>query len=65
MKNNNIEDELDAIRIKLYEATKNMTTEEIVAYTLNQVKAVCEEFGIKPITKTPQLSIMISSENSK
>ena len=28
MKNNSIEDELDAIRIKLYEQTKDMTSEE-------------------------------------
>jgi hypothetical protein len=51
MKNKNtVEDELDTIRIKLYEVTKDMTSSERVDYCLNQIKPVCEKYGFKPIS---------------
>jgi hypothetical protein len=59
---NTIEDELDAIRIKLYEATKEMTLSEKVAYRLNQIKPVCEKYGFKPISIIPQKSFENESD---
>ncbi|MDR1085031.1 MAG: hypothetical protein LBP22_09285 [Deltaproteobacteria bacterium] len=65
MKNiNTIEDELDAIRIELYEATKGMTTAERNEYFRQQVQPVNEEFGIKPIARAPQRSIKTNPHNS-
>jgi hypothetical protein len=62
-KNNTIEDELDAIRIELYEATKGMTTSERNEYLRQQVKPVCEKFGLKPIARAPQRPLKILSQN--
>ena len=47
MQKNSIEDELDAIRIKLYEQTKDMTTEEQVAFFNNGAKEILARQGIK------------------
>ncbi|MDR1084819.1 MAG: hypothetical protein LBP22_08155 [Deltaproteobacteria bacterium] len=63
-KNNTIEDELDAIRIEFYEAAKGMTTAERNEYLRQQVKPVYEEFGLKPISRTPQRSLKTNPHNS-
>lgn len=47
MKNNELERQLDATRIKLYERTKDMTTEERVAFFNNGAKEILERHGIK------------------
>ena len=49
MKNNIVEDELDAIRIELYEQTKNMSSSERIAYLRQLVAPIHKEFGITPI----------------
>jgi hypothetical protein len=50
MMNNPVEDELDAIRIDLYEQTKNMSPSERVAHLRKLADQANAEFGIKPIT---------------
>jgi len=47
-KNSSIEDELDAIRIKLYEQTKDMTSEEEAEFYNKMAKEELERHGIKP-----------------
>jgi hypothetical protein len=47
--NNPVEDELDAIRIKLYEETKNMTTSERVAYMKKKAEDGLRRHGYKLI----------------
>jgi len=44
--NNPIEDELDAIRIKIYEHTKHMSSAERVEYFNRRTQEVFKEFGI-------------------
>ena len=41
------EDELDAIRLSLYEEVKDMTPEEEIAYLKAQVEPLYQEFGIR------------------
>jgi len=45
-KNNTHEDELDATRTKLYEQTKDMTTEERVAFFNDGAKEILARQGI-------------------
>ena len=49
MNSNPIEDELDVIRIRHYEQTKNMTTEERVAYENNKAEQILKPYGIQPV----------------
>ena len=53
MNNNPVEDELDAIRIELYERTKNMSSEERIDYLRQLVAPIHKEFGITPISGKP------------
>ena len=41
------EDELDAIRLSLYEEVKDMTPEEEISYLKVQVEPLYQEFGIR------------------
>ena len=50
MKIETIEDEIDAIRIELYEQTKNMSSDERIAYLRNLAAPIHEELGITPVT---------------
>jgi hypothetical protein len=50
MKDRQIEDELDAIRIRHYERTKNMTPEEEVDYVNNKAAEILKPYGIRPIS---------------
>ena len=43
MMSNPIEDELDTIRIELYEETKNMSASEVTAYIKKQLSLPLEE----------------------
>jgi hypothetical protein len=58
-RNNPIEAELNAIRIKLYEQTKDMTTQEQTAFLSKMAKEGLEKHGIKaryatlPIVQRP------------
>jgi hypothetical protein len=45
-----VEDEVDAIRDKIYEKIKNMSPAEEIAYINGQAAEVCKEFGIKLYT---------------
>jgi hypothetical protein len=48
MKNpNTIEDEIDAIRIALYEKTKDMTIKEFNEYVEKQTAPIIKKFGFK------------------
>jgi hypothetical protein len=47
MKNNPVEDELNAIRIKLNEQTKDMTSEEQVEFFSKMAKEGLARHGIK------------------
>ena len=49
MNSNPIEDELDAIRIRHYEQTKDMTIEESVAYVNSKAEQILKPYGIKPV----------------
>ena len=43
---NNFENQLDDIRIKLYEETKDMAKEEIIENVNAHAKKIAKEFGI-------------------
>ena len=54
MKNNELEQELNIIRIKLYEQTKDMTSQEQIIFFNNMVKEGLARHGIKAkITEMP------------
>ena len=44
---NNFEDQLDEIRIKLYEETKEMNKEDIIRNVNAHAQRIAYEFGIK------------------
>ena len=44
---NNFEDQLDVIRVQLYEETKKMDKEEIITNVNSHAKKIAQEFGIK------------------
>jgi hypothetical protein len=45
------EDELDAIRIKLYEETKDMTPEEEIAYLRAKTAPIHEKYHIRTVSE--------------
>lgn len=49
-KNNDIETELNAIRVNFYEKTKDMSSSERVAYIKAQVAPVHQQYGICTIS---------------
>jgi hypothetical protein len=52
MKNpNTIEDEIDAIRIALYEKTKDMTIKEFNEYVEKQTAPIIKKYGFKVASK--------------
>jgi hypothetical protein len=52
MKSNQIEDELDAIRLEFYKETKDMTRSERVAYLRKQIAPTLEEYNIHTVSKS-------------
>jgi hypothetical protein len=44
---NNFEDQLDIIRIELYEETKEMDKEDIIRNVNSHAKKIAQKFGIK------------------
>ena len=44
---NNFEDQLDVIRVQLYEETKKMDKEDIITNVNSHAKKIAQEFGIK------------------
>jgi hypothetical protein len=51
---NNYENELDEIRIKLYEETSNMKKDEIVRMINTHAQKIAQEFGIHIAKKTSE-----------
>ena len=49
---NTIEDELNAVRIDLYEKTKGMTPDEEVTYLKSLSAPILKEFGIRTVNET-------------
>ena len=47
------EDWLNDVRLKLYEETKNMTTEEHLAWLRAETEPIMKKYGIKRSTLTP------------
>lgn len=47
------EDELDAIRLQMYEETKDMTPEEEIAYIRVQTEPIMKQYNIKYSTLRP------------
>jgi hypothetical protein len=52
------EEELDAIRLAIYEEIKDMTPEEEVAYFKAQAAPIHEQFGIQTISETETAELM-------
>ncbi len=50
---NDFEDELDEIRLALYEEIKNMTPDEEVAYITAKTEPILKKHGMKRATLTP------------
>ncbi|MDR2346234.1 MAG: hypothetical protein LBE18_09225 [Planctomycetaceae bacterium] len=48
----NYENELDKIRIKLYEETSNMKKDEIVKMVNTHAQKIAQEFGIRIVKET-------------
>ncbi|MDR1429189.1 MAG: hypothetical protein LBI85_02785 [Spirochaetaceae bacterium] len=53
---NNFEDELDRIRIQLYEETKNLDKASLVKRVNSNAKKISDELGIK-IMKTENVKV--------
>jgi pyruvate formate-lyase activating enzyme-like uncharacterized protein len=51
---NNYENELDEIRIKLYEETSNMEKDEIVRMANAHAQKIAQEFGIHIVKETSE-----------
>ena len=47
------EDELDAIRLQIYEEIKDMTPEEWVAYSIAQAEPIMKQYNMKWATLKP------------
>jgi hypothetical protein len=47
---NTIEDEIDAIRLDLYERTKHMSTEELLAFIKKETAPIHKQFGTRSIS---------------
>ena len=56
MRNNELEEQLDAIRISLYEQTKDMTTKERVAFFNNRGLEIIKRSGLKTTIAQPLIS---------
>ena len=52
-KPNPVEDEIDAIRLALYEEIKDMSPSEMTAYIKAQVAPLEKQFGIRPVKAPP------------
>jgi hypothetical protein len=48
---NNIESELNKVRVRLYEETKDMTAEEHVAYIKSLAAPILKEYGLRTLNQ--------------
>ena len=51
---NNIEQEINRIRLELYEETKGMTHEQRVEHTRNATEGTIRKYGFTVVEKAPQ-----------
>ena len=58
---NNFENQLDKIRVEIYEQTKDMKNAEIVKAANNHGKALASQYGIKIVKGKPNLLIKSAS----
>ena len=58
------EDELDAIRLNLYEEVKGMTHEEEIAYLKARVAPIHEQFGIRMSDLEPITPLDLQSKRN-
>ena len=54
--NNNIEQEIDKIRLQIYEKTKDMTPSQLTAYYLKSGKNSAKKYGFKIIASAKETS---------
>ncbi len=54
--NDNYEDQLDQIRISIYEHTKNMNSKERADYFNNKGRILVKQYGFK-VAEEPELSL--------
>ncbi|MDR0615023.1 MAG: hypothetical protein LBF82_03600 [Lactobacillales bacterium] len=47
-----IQEKIDAIRLELYKETKDMNAEERINHIRQSVAPICEQYGIKPVSRT-------------
>jgi hypothetical protein len=50
-----IEDEIDVIRVKHYEQTKSMTSDERISYIKKQIAPTLEQYGIHVVPSVDTL----------
>ena len=55
---NNFEDQLDVIRLKLYEETKEMDKEDIINNVNSHAQRIAQEFGIKIDSAVPDSAFL-------
>ena len=49
MRDTSIEDEIDEIRLRIYERTKDLTTEEHTEYYRKSFEEVAKKYGLKSV----------------
>ena len=54
MKNNMIEQDINRIRLEIYETTKGMTPEQRVEHTHKATDETIKKYGFKVVEKIPQ-----------
>ena len=54
------EDELDAIRLAIYEEIKDMTPDEEIAYLKSRSTPVLEEYGLKTLNQIKAKEFVLS-----
>ncbi|MDR1013059.1 MAG: hypothetical protein LBL38_02210 [Lactobacillales bacterium] len=59
---NTIEDEIDAIRIALYEETKHMTVNELNDYIKKETAPIIEKYGLKLVSRVKERNKVKTSE---
>ncbi|MDR1568158.1 MAG: hypothetical protein LBS33_05730 [Streptococcaceae bacterium] len=54
---NTIEDNLDKIRLEIYETIKNMSHDEILSYYQKKTDEAVKKYGLKLVTCLPKMRI--------
>ena len=64
MKKNNIEDEIDAIRLKLYEETKDLTREERTRRSNERGQKLAAQYGFTIGTPTSRANAAVAEKTN-